>query len=144
MEYTLKSICNYNSSHIFHIWMDDRSRCRLSKEAIYYFFDFISTWSYLPGIVCLKTPKITIETNFSRYSLRFHFHQLPFVLWATGLCIEWLLRTDLSSPPMAYLRKVWKSGQVIETDTGGRYTGGECAIWNICRNNRKPIREISF
>ena len=25
---------------------------------------------------------------------------------------------------MAYLRKVWKSGQVIETDTDGRYTGG--------------------
>ena len=23
---------------------------------------------------------------------------------------------------MTYLRKVWKFGQVIETDTGGRYT----------------------
>ena len=50
------------------------------------------------------------------------------ILFLTGLCIEWLLTTDLYSPPMAYLRKVWKSGQVIETDTGGRYTGGECAI----------------
>ena len=27
-------------------------------------------------------------------------------------------------PPMTYLRKVWKFGQVIETDTDGRYTGG--------------------
>lgn len=46
------------------------------------------------------------------------------ILFSTGLCIEWLLKTGLYSPPMAYLRKVWKSGQVIETDTGGRYTGG--------------------
>ena len=50
------------------------------------------------------------------------------ILFSTGLCIEWLLKTGLCSPPMTYLRKVWKSGQVIETDTGGRYTGGECAI----------------
>ena len=46
------------------------------------------------------------------------------ILFSTGLCIEWLLRTDLYSPSMAYLQKVWKSGQAIETDTDGRYTGG--------------------
>ena len=46
------------------------------------------------------------------------------ILFSTGLCIEWLLKTGLCSPPMTYLRKVWKSGQVIETDTDGRYTGG--------------------
>ncbi len=110
----------------------------------WHYFECTGLCFHLSYCVFLKTPKITIETNFSRYSLRFHFHQLPFVLWATGLCIEWLLRTHLSSPPMAYLRKVWKFGQVIETDTGGRYTGRECAIWNICRNNWKPIRKISF
>ncbi len=58
------------------------------------------------------------------------------ILFLTGLCIEWLLTTDLYSPPMAYLRKVWKSGQVIETYTGRwMLYRRECVICNICRNN---------
>lgn len=44
-------------------------------------------------------------------------------IFSTGLCIEWLRKTSLYTPSIPYLREVWKSGQVIGTDTGRCYTG---------------------
>lgn len=44
-------------------------------------------------------------------------------IFSTGLCIEWLQKTGLYAPSIPYLREVWKSGQVIGTDTGRCYTG---------------------
>lgn len=44
-------------------------------------------------------------------------------IFSTGLCIEWLRKTGLYTPSIPYLREVWKSGQIIGTDTGRCYTG---------------------
>ena len=80
-------------------------------------------------IIMLKQSEMwfpDLETMFSGHLLIYvisakgnHERIIPgVILFSTGLCIEWLLRTDLYSPSMAYLQKVWKSGQAIETDTG--------------------------